>query len=153
MTREEIMAMKPGRKLDALVAEKIMGLRVVAHDWPCGRDPEFGDYEAASFWEEEMEERGPVYVPEDGSWPPKYLLDVKAHYAYVEPVPFYSTDIAAAWQVVEKMITDKGLFCLTIDDESDGFWCHFGNCAHEAYGTAPEAICKAALLVAEEVAA
>jgi hypothetical protein len=55
--------MKPGRELDALIAEKVMGLFT-------NGEPDFG-------------------------------------YTY-ETIPPYSTDIAAAWEVVEKMVSRMG---------------------------------------------
>jgi len=87
----------PDRELDALVSEKVMGLHIYSHTWPCGYEPECGCYEAASIgasreyaWHNE---NGPVFIDQDcdGDIP------------WLEPVPFYSTDIATAWQVVEKM--------------------------------------------------
>jgi len=55
-----------GRALDAAVAERVMGLKIAHHDWPCGRDPETGAYVAAPSLEEARElswlyyERGPI---------------------------------------------------------------------------------------------
>jgi len=63
----------------------------------------------------------------------------------IRSIPDYSTDIAAAWEVAEKFETievkrfhtDKGLWFCEIKEK---IW-------HRSYGaTAPEAICKAALL-------
>lgn len=72
--REQILAMKPGRELDALVAEKVMGWTGVGPDvdaeiygWPSGHNKELGVY-----------------------W-----------------VPHYSTDISAAYEVVEMMRDSK----------------------------------------------
>lgn len=70
----------------------------------------------------------------------------------------YSTDIAAAWKVVEHMIEKYGIkahngFTLVRQDAGDDpvpdllWYCEFGNPAWQdgdGY-TAPEAICKAAL--------
>jgi hypothetical protein len=63
---------KAGRELDALVAERVMGKRVVARDWPCGYAPDCGHYEADLFAHEAVEEgvafwyneRGPVMLQE-----------------------------------------------------------------------------------------
>lgn len=93
-----------GQELDALIAARVFGLQVI-RDWPCGWDDE-GDYDAASTreapdrpgftkqdaarWRTRYSERGPVY--DDPTDPRPYT-----------PVPFYSTDIAAAWRVVEEM--------------------------------------------------
>jgi hypothetical protein len=64
-------------------------------------------------------------------------------------VPPYSTDIAAAWQVVEKASLFK-LDCLQIHDSSD-WWCEIaleGRPYEATADTAPLVICRAALLAA-----
>ena|SRR3990167_5839708 len=106
----------PDRELDALVSEKVMGLHIYSHTWPCGYEPECGCYEAASIgasreyaWHNE---NGPVFIDQDcdGDIP------------WLEPVPFYSTDIAAAWRVVEKL-QESGL-TLHLFREPTGVWKH-----------------------------
>lgn len=64
----------PGRELDALVAEKVMGRQVT--------------------WEDSQE---------DDDQDDCYFLDENGNYSWSACVPRYSTDIAAAWQVVEKL--------------------------------------------------
>lgn len=83
------------RELDALVEEHVFAHKIVSRDWPCGADPTSGVYEAAEqhggtppSW---YRDRGPVYRVPVG-WGEAFLA-----------AKFYSTDIAAAWQVVEKM--------------------------------------------------
>jgi len=94
MTRDEILAMKPGRELDALIAEKVMG-------WSWGI---IGDL-----------------------------------------IPAYSTDISAAWEVVEEMGDCLHLRQHGEQGEWEAWFCGYPN--SKAHGeTAPEAICKAALL-------
>jgi len=94
--------MKPGRELDTLVAEKVMGLN---HD-------KLDGYPA-----------------------------------------YYSTDIAAAWEVVEKLIPDCFLTLQWIEGWEVS---HFepgpyGGHMHLAHGdSAPHAICLAALKALEE---
>lgn len=109
--------MAAGREIDALIAERIMGLNVVARDFPCGYAPDSGSYQghhfpyddnmAASWWTD----RGPVYLRPNGTWPYSLLERPSGLPAYrfvdVEPVPFYSTDIAAAWRVVEEITQPK----------------------------------------------
>lgn len=58
--------------------------------------------------------------------------------------PTYSTDIKAAWAVVEKL--RKLNYNLSLFYSDEGFYCHFGQTelAGQA-GTAPLAICRAAL--------
>ncbi len=119
---------EPGRELDALVAEKVIGLQV---------------YQAT---EDDMIftlEREFVQAGD-------YCYDVENHMTRL--VPSYSTDIAAAWQVVEhfgsdcrvdltKYAGDHGYHCFisryTYDDEH-----YLGDCEAP---TAPHAICLAAL--------
>lgn len=111
--------MKPGRELDALVAEKVMGFRVKREDvaglalyaivrWP----------------------------PVPGEW-------------LARDLPPYSTDIAAAWEVVEKMSVKNGV---EIWRHQAGCWVmeieigYNANDPIEGHGeSAPHAICLAAL--------
>lgn len=107
--------MKPGRELDALIAEKVFGLP--QSTWRDGED----------------------HRDEDG---------VGVVVLGVRPDP-YSTDIAAAWTVVEKLDllrnhsferSPDGLYEIGVLYSDDGYW--------EVYGsapTAPHAICLAAL--------
>jgi hypothetical protein len=78
MTRDEILNMPAGREMDALVAEKVMGWKDVI----MGRD----DY-------------GGEPVPREYNPRPEY----QDEYVIFKHVLNYSTDIAAAWQVVEKV--------------------------------------------------
>lgn len=111
-----------GRELDALIAEKVMGLRI--------------------------EHREPYWTHSD----PHQL-----------PIPTYSTSIADAWEVVEKLRSDD--FNATVEccpeshDLGDGeqcyadFFCGDSNGPHKPgtkhgqawAATAPHAICLAAL--------
>jgi hypothetical protein len=125
-----------GRELDALVAERVMGwTHVGPHPWgkPHGVPPE-----------------GRVYNERFG--------EASRPVGLVE-VPAYSTDIAAAWQVVEKI--------RNTDEAPDQTYWNFTDCSGcgwraevlqvltendmphlVAYGvgeTLPEAICRAAL--------
>ena len=68
-----------------------------------------------------------------------------------ENIPHYSTDIAAAWQVVDKM-TGKNLGWKLYNTTDNNIGCHFevkpnsGEGVWATADTAPRAICKAALL-------
>jgi len=149
----------PGRELDALVAERIFGWRWMAYPapnnptetwltaifpppapdrivvanrydriWrPSSRDaPRFVEWDTCPWWEDGEIQRG---------------------------VPHYSTDIAAAWLVVEKMDFDERAL---VRDSSAGLWyvqrwSHKGRFMWEAEGvTAPHAICLAALEAVKE---
>jgi hypothetical protein len=78
----------------------------------------------------------------------RYSFPPKGRIAFTFFVKDYSTDIAVAWEVVERMRSDDWLVSLWTDE---GQWCV------EAYkpvyvgyakeDTAPEAICLAALKV------
>lgn len=111
LTREEILAMEPGDKLDEWVALKIMG------------------------FEKSNLRDGWVRVGALATYPKRY-----------------SKDISAAWEVLNKMI-EKGAevnvgfyeqWDCSIDYPIDCNW-------RETAKTAPEAICKAALLAVLEV--
>ena len=108
MTRDEIMAMKPGRELDAEIALRVFGI--------------------------------------------KEVTVVGKHY-FIDPLdkvlPPYCTDIAAAWEVVEEMGDCLHLRQHGEQGEWEAWFCGYPN--SKAHGeTAPEAICKAALLAVME---
>jgi hypothetical protein len=117
--------MKPGRELDALVAEKVMGWE----PWPSqiGSDR----------W------KGP-----DGE--PRYTwIEARAFAGLMEWRP--STSISNAWEVVEKLLTQLGQQDFHIE-HLEGMGWSVATC-HEDTGwkgwitadTAPHAICLAAL--------
>lgn len=117
LTRETILAMQPGRELDHIIGEKVMGAYQINNDTV-------------------------------------YNLKWRIADALHLHMPPYSTDMSAAWEVVE-MISDKK-FNVYVTRRSDGM--HFTECKKvgssadrlfEVFAeapTAPEAICKAALL-------
>lgn len=123
MNREDVLGMKAGRELDALVAKYVMQLDMV-----------------------------------DDTLPqlPKYYLPEYERTIFRD-VPLYSSDISAVWEVVEEL---NGKFSFNIKRLGDYFY------QDPEYGwqalftsrealmvtakTAPEAICKAALLSAME---
>lgn len=129
--------MKPGRELDALVAEKVMG-------WTKLLTPE-GE-QIFDYWRS----------------PEPYMRNCTS-----DDIPQYSTDIAAAWQVIDKLTagdeTDEDPIQLTRghrlrrlyssadwhSGRNSGWWALFvtdGTPGYGAYGdTAPHAICLAAL--------
>ncbi|WP_027719081.1 hypothetical protein [Desulfovirgula thermocuniculi] len=103
------------RELDVLVAERVLGLEVVARDWPCGPEPECGLWRASP----EREPAAPWYhtpspvvrLPED-RWIDEsedpLLRGVTANYAeeldfWFVPVPFYSSDYGLAAALVEHL--------------------------------------------------
>lgn len=108
--------MKPGREMDALVAERVFGLKYRARWFMGVIDPR---------------------SPDGTNMRPMGDMDY--------PAPPYSTDIAAAWEVVEKFgqAFDRLYF-------SGGKWeCWIepsvGERAQEFGDSAPHAICLAAL--------
>jgi hypothetical protein len=113
--------MKPGRELDALVAEKVMGINPLL----------FGS-----------------------------LVDYKMPNGSIVTLPYecksYSTDIAAAWEVVEKLTQFKfkldqdgfsswNAFFLEEQEQDDGPAWHEDIEYEGNADTAPHAICLAAL--------
>ena len=127
MTRDEVLALKPGRESDALIAEKVMG-------WKIRREIvlTYGSNPLATF--------RTLYTVTDGrgiDWSPTYDLDGV-------DLPRYSTDIGAAWEVVEKV--DIVEISKSYRAGGEWYWSVFvnGNCTYAK--SVPEAICKAALL-------
>ncbi len=109
MTKEEILSLKPGRELDALVAKMVMGL---------------GKYDS---WEEfELK---------------PYSTDISAAWEIIEQFPIFELEkesIFASSHYLPPTWLEDGIWCVLTDDR----WNRF-----VGYGeTAPEAICKAALL-------
>jgi hypothetical protein len=114
------------RELDALVAEKVMGWRWLKDDERPGRWLQYGTSPG----------RSPATGSEQVVW------------GMMNRLPLYSTSIADAWQVVEKM--------RAMGKEAELFWTDQGcevffareSSIHEGYGfttTMPRAICRAAL--------
>lgn len=136
--------MEAGRELDALVAERVMGL---------GK-PEFRVWGIDSF----RDWRTPVDRPEARS----SIGVIAAHTAWLR-VPEYSTDIRAAWKVIEHMreqwaATENAKAgepdAWQFDDLSDEgwaaivVWLHHDGTVQEVVAFAPTlplAICRAAL--------
>jgi hypothetical protein len=133
--------MNAGRELDALVAEKVMG-------WIWMRDPACG---------EGVYLRSPATV---GMLRPEYLAANRVDgYEGEIPrsVPHYSTDIAAAWVIVEHLRKQgKALVVAVTQSEVcvdnyniDGIplagWTWESPTCHASAETAPHAICLAAL--------
>lgn len=121
LTRESVLSMPAGPEMDALVAEKVMGFELVI-------------YQSREWWDEVGE-------------------PTMRHREQFRP----STDIAAAWEVLEKLAArmPAALQTWTIE-ETRRFACQFipvplrmFGAAAEA-GSAPSAICRAALLTTLE---
>jgi hypothetical protein len=145
MTRDEILRMKPGRELDILIAEKVFGWKRIEgphydYNGPC----EYGDVLIPP---EMSEDEAFAMMPPKGKVPLGYFVTQK-----------YSTDISAAWEIIEKFpifeIEKHSIFSSTYflppTWPKDGIWCVLMDEKWNrfvGYGeTAPEAICKAALL-------
>jgi hypothetical protein len=126
MTKDRILSTEAGPELDALVAEKVMGLNLVDVTVIDGK----GVHTAKGFL-------GESYVS---------LADGRTGRS-AKQCPAYSTDIAHAWTVVEKFI-GRGTQRLIIN--AGGYYsysCHYEGTRGVAEApTAPLAICRAALL-------
>ena len=133
MTKAEILALQPGRELDALVAERLFNAR---------------------WWKSNATGKRALFMPDrkHGDWFTSFAAGTESLCRDWEyPVPPCSTDIAAAWQVVEGLRPEYGFWI----DGDDGYVVEFQHgmpaMADYRHGrasalTAPEAICKAALL-------
>lgn len=123
-----------GRELDALVAERVMGWE--QHDFH-----HVGDFVRPDAWRRFAENGHFAHHIQPHEW------------MRWQDVPAYSTDIAAAWQVVEKMKAEGYEAC--IDSDSDGDWSVIFTMNGEGIWCsvkkdAPLAICRAALAVAAD---
>lgn len=117
MTCEEILAMEPGRELDALIAEKIMGWKsIITKD-------EVGDVYRG------IPPGGKLF---DEDYIPHYSTDIAMAWRVV-------------WKWLRAYYYGTfELNCANFGNETN--WeCQFGNYPRAKGETAPEAICKAAL--------
>ena len=124
MTHDEIMKLEAGRELDTLVAERVMGWKLKSHKWIDG-ETRLGDFP------EDKKETGTSY----------------------RRVLKYTTDISAAWEVVEKMNSEGFAFYILWTTGIP--WAMFDKDSSMEYSaeadTAPLAICRAALLIMTKV--
>ncbi|WP_339259547.1 hypothetical protein MKZ12_07160 [Paenibacillus sp. FSL R5-0713] len=135
LTREQVLGVPPGIELDVMVAEHVFRWRRISgptHDYD--GPVEHGD---VLFPPSVSTNEAYQMMPAKGSIPLSYF--VNRH---------WSTDIGAAWKVldtfkVHQVTRNEGGF-----SHSDlKYRAIIGKNQHAAYGdTAPEAICKAALL-------
>ena len=145
MTRDEILAMEPGREMDAVVAEA-MGYQV---SWwslmPAEHKGDFNEWRPAMYGDSE------IYAPAKyGDMPGKEML----RYGRWVGIPHYSTDISAAWPLIEEARTAPGMggckACVEVHSTDSKYtdtpyWALIHG--HMGEGkNAPEAICKAYLL-------
>ena len=121
--------MKPGRELDVIVAEKVMGLKDVRKITDPMAQGAFGDILYSA-------EKPDPYPDNAGIW-----------LGHLTRVPSYSTDIAAAFEVWDKLNNKRWALEKCLDDR----WSVFVELQYEgrvsiATGeSAPHAICLAAL--------
>jgi len=125
MTREEILALEAGRELDALVAKKVMGWHLVR-------------------WADETD-GGRVWKGDAGEYRAPYSVDPNPKWRWSP-----STDIAAAWEVVDALM-DNGIGLPQIFHDGQLWVASVSDCTRKKSNmasalTAPLAICRAALL-------
>lgn len=124
--------MKPGREFDALVAEKVMGCKGLGFKSLTQIDPNTLDYQSCDC------PGHPHAIEWNDMGGRRYALK------------HYSTDISAAWEVVEKLSRNGCYgFDLGWTSSTNGKPWHAtfagGRDAHAWAETAPHAICLAAL--------
>lgn len=136
--------MEAGRELDKLIAEKVMGLKVVTTQEETSQfDPGARFVPGADYWEVDVDWALPPGIDEEsGDFDDHFLLE-------------YSTVMGGAWQVVERLMT-LGIFVERIQYLAPTMWrCILERNPHDpgtrqrhyqqVAGTAPHAICLAAL--------
>ena len=135
----DIDTLEPGPALDALVAEKVMGLRLDG-DFPIQQD-EAGGWDPIDEEDGAGHQRRPCYRTCGDHPMPPYQYEHGSTCRRV--VPEYSTDIAAAWEVVEKLRPTGPK--LSIHAARLGYDVEYGPGWFVSAPTAPLAICRAAL--------
>ncbi len=148
--------MKAGRELDALVAEKVMGLGVIEQRYAWYGDGYWGvdPFQHDLDWKQTNEEMHPVWREFPDCKDPSRCLDCKDTSCW-SVVPHYSTNISAAWEVVEKVWPSGSGMCLT--PSSFGWAIYYPLTITMKWSqpvvkadTAPHAICLAALKAKDE---
>ena len=159
--------MEAGRELDALVAEKVMGLQVLGlanannydGDWIVFGDaiPEGDNNEPVFLRDAEIPCQSCVSWDEWNKERPEMPEEKLAngHYSScLEVVPFYSELIGAAWQVVEKLFADGFEVRVNLNHDdyfkneciiSKEYWKEEDDIVVNRVETIPLAICLAAL--------
>lgn len=135
-----------GRNVDTEVAEKVMGLGPLEFDYPCDVWDDDGHWRVPDT-RDEGESQGCRYRE------PIYRITHKNGWRQGKVVPRYSTDIAAAWTVLEKMrqpVPGVHRWAVTVSAEENGWfvtiWREFSAKYHRVFApTAPHAICLAVL--------
>lgn len=128
---DRVPAREAGPELDAEIAEKVMGYFWLP--WRDGFDRDDGCYRRDGKW------------LCDGIWAPHGPPG-----PYHGPIPQFSTEVSAAWSVVEKMQAERGFYtCIQWSQlpkrhQHRGWRAEFGIYGEDA-STAPLAICLAAL--------
>lgn len=153
--------MQAGREMDALIAEKVMRLTVFDVAPACQYEDGSWQVKRADSFDTEPH---PIYLKEcrcetirnDSLLSQLIEGGLFGHYANcLDVVPFYSTDIAAAWQVVEKLEYNWNLYrdmgkCGHEETQGDKLYRFIYSApgmsmAGTTAETAPLAICRAAL--------
>lgn len=137
MNREEILAMKPGRELDALVAEHVFGYKRVTMSL---------DYYGKNGGNEVLQ---PQEISEFYNYPPVGRIPLWYH------CKEWSTDISEAWEVRQWLLDNRGGVRLEVFCDENPEYCEVYQGKNEELiqvwaKTSPEAICKAALLAVME---
>lgn len=128
-----------GRELDAEVAVKVMGWSMYHYD---------KDYADNCYWMLMDGDCNPV--AEIKRTPAGFDTGERKTEAEAwADCPAFSTDIAAAWQVMERMVSRGWWPLVQLDDHAEKWICQFQDQYGEGFSdeakTAPEAICRAAL--------
>lgn len=137
--------MPAGRELDAWIAEQVMGF---ARWSPLTRDDLYFLAHPDQIRRQYRKYGGWSKALKKGSDGDRYVDGMR-------DVPEFSTDIAAAWQVVEKFRSEGWKFCIADGDE-EPFQCYFQRLSEDGGVDEPEAeadtaqlaICRAALKAA-----
>lgn len=118
--------MNAGCELDILVAEKVMGHKVHKTVW--GKQQQYYEYSLGK---------------------PDYYDDAGESKLF-NPLPSYSEDISAAWEVVEHLQGRHPANTFRLDQDYEGLWhctftCMGSTVTEHNGGSAPHAVCLAAL--------
>lgn len=134
--------MQAGRELDALIAEKVMGWQAQHRSDMCDGSKFIRCSACGALG------RGNCYG--DGQGQMQIRCGEVVTCCDEAALPNYSTDIATAWCIIEKLTTDNPYWCIDVRQslKPRGWWCNIGvpdSWIKQWAETAPLAICLAAL--------
>ncbi len=155
MTREQVMAMTPGREMDAAVAQRVMGWKFWKYTGaPAHRTERRRGYGGVVYADHSGSDEHTFMAPPGSEVASDSMCGCSASSFEGDPMPRYSTDRRAAWEVVHDVgggdiwviVTSSEGTRARLTEKFSLLGIPEPNVYCEGPGHEAEAICKAALL-------